>query len=364
MLERATCPRPHIGESLPPSILPVLDQLGLRDRVESAAFLRPDRSLVQWGTRGKFVKFVPNERGFQVDRDRFDALLLAAAYDAGVQVIQRSGVARVDTATDGPPIARVTDGTAVQARFLVDAAGRTGVLPRKRRRMAPSTAALYAYWADVPLQGSETRVEAGASAWYWGAPLPSGLFNATVFVDARRCRALSTAARDTLYRALLGESALLSGCLRGRAMGPLRVCDATAFADDCPVTGATILAGEAAFAIDPLSSQGVQIAMTCGVEAAAVVHTTLHVPQQAALAQRFYRERVRETAIRHAALARDAYATADLAQQSPFWSARSVAETAGPHASPLRPVCAPEVVVLSPLARLEPVACARRRRHS
>jgi flavin-dependent dehydrogenase len=44
VVERAAFPRAHIGESLPASVLPLLDVLGVRERVERAGFLRPAKS--------------------------------------------------------------------------------------------------------------------------------------------------------------------------------------------------------------------------------------------------------------------------------------------------------------------------------
>jgi flavin-dependent dehydrogenase len=354
LIERAEFPRPHVGESLPPSILPVLDQLGVRDRVEAAGFLRPDRSLTRWGARTDVATFGQDRRGFQVDRDRFDALLLEAARDAGVSVLQPAAVDRVRRDHDGLPVASLRGGNSVRAQFLIDATGRAGVLPRKRRRNLPPTAAIYAYWTNTPLAGTETRVEASPSAWYWGAPLASGAFAAAAFVAAERCRTLSAGQREHFYQALLDQSVLLAPCLRGTRLGPVRVCDAAPFVDEEPVGDRVLKIGEAAFAIDPLSSQGVQVAMVSGIVAAAVVHTTLCMPDCTALAQQFYRERVRDAAERHAQLAGDAYRSAGFEKVNLFWGPRAAA--AYPTDSLERPARAAQpisIVSLSPLVQLE-----------
>jgi flavin-dependent dehydrogenase len=353
LVERAPFPRAHVGESLPPSIIPILDATGMRDRVEAAGFLRPDRALIRWGARGGAVRSDANQPGFQVDRDRFDALLLDAARESGVSVLQPTAVVRV-AAGPGGCTALLRDRSVVRARFFVDATGRAGVLPRARRRTAPATAALYAYWTAAPLEGSETRVEAGESAWYWGAPLPAGTFNATVFVEARRCRGLTAPARDELYRDLLARSTLLASCLRGRLLGPVRVCDASPFVDEQPVTATTLKTGEAALAIDPLSSQGVQVAMAGAMKAAAVAHTIVHLPNRVDVARRFYSEGIAEASSRHATLSFEAYASAGRGGHGTFWSERT--GTGDPEHLTLRRRIAglPRRVVLSPLARLEP----------
>ena len=71
--EQAQFPRRHIGESLPPAILTVLDQLNLRDRIEAAGFLRPCGSIVKWGDGAPTYRKVSGSAGFQVDRAQFQA---------------------------------------------------------------------------------------------------------------------------------------------------------------------------------------------------------------------------------------------------------------------------------------------------
>src|SRR5262249_41421871 len=154
LVDRGRFQRRHATQSLPPSILPLLGQLGLRDRIEDAGFRRPDRSLIRWGASGAFAKDASPECGFLVDRDRFDTVLLAARRDAGVRVLQPATVVRVES-SDGGSSACLRDGTRVRARFLVDAAGRSGVLPRGRVLTPLSTMALYAYWDDSAIDGGE-----------------------------------------------------------------------------------------------------------------------------------------------------------------------------------------------------------------
>ncbi|HJZ75393.1 MAG TPA: NAD(P)/FAD-dependent oxidoreductase [Vicinamibacterales bacterium] len=351
LVDRGRFQRRHATQSLPPSILPLLGQLGLRDRIEDAGFRRPDRSLIRWGASGAFAKDASPECGFLVDRDRFDTVLLDAARDAGVRVLQPATVVRVES-SDGGSSACLRDGTRVRARFLVDAAGRSGVLPRGRVLTPLSTMALYAYWDDSAIDGGEPRIESGESAWYWGALLRSGVFCATVFVDGRRCRGLTRPAREAFYHDLIRESTLLAPCVRGRLLGPVRACDASPFVDARPVADSTIKVGEAAFAVDPLSSQGVQIAMRSALHAAAVVHTSVHLPDRAALARRFYRERIADAAAHHATLTCRAYAAAGASEANEFWSARS-AELRGRSAPALRADTVADAVVLSPLARVQ-----------
>src|SRR5262249_41828700 len=171
--------------------------------IERAGFLRTHRVLLHWATVQRVDPPPDAPRGFQVDRGRFDQLLLNAARQAGVRVLLPASPRRAVCTQDGIWQIRIaTEGNAhlVRTRFLVDAAGKSGYLRGERQRTAPTTLALFAYWNGVPFDGSETRVEDGAGGWYWGAPLPDGTFNATVFLDPERYREAGQGGLETLYR--------------------------------------------------------------------------------------------------------------------------------------------------------------------
>jgi len=348
LVERAPRGRPHVGESLPPSVLPWLDQLGVRGAVEAAGFLRPRGALVQWdgGLRDSSDE-AGGEPGFQVDRARFDALLLEAAGAAGANVLH--GIPALTPLREAQGVrVPLADGRVVLARWLVQATGR-----RAGEHAGVRTAALYAYWDGHGIADPRTRVEAGDEAWYWGAPLPNGSFNATVFVDAARCTGMDPVHREAWYRALLAQSRLLAPCLQGRPREAVRVCDATPRQDPQPIDERVLKVGEAAFSIDPLSSQGVQAALRSAWQAAACVHTMAHRPESIALAIAFYREQVQAAAARHARLAGGFHAAAARARGTAFWRAR-----AGAAGTEVR--SPPPLPALDALLRLDPTAGWRR----
>jgi len=332
LVERAVSPRAHVGESLPPSILPLLDALGVRDRVEGAGFLRPRGALVRW-TGADVVRRDAPEPGFQVDRALFDALLLRAAGDAGARVVEGAQAGRPRRRGDVWTVPLAGAG-AIEARFVVDATGRRSGLSTSLRRSGVPTGALYGYWRGVDLGGPETRVEASDLAWYWGAPLPDGTINATVFLDAAACAGLRAGRREEAYRAALERSTLLCRVLGGALAGPVRSCDATLLVDAVAAGPGFVRAGEAAFTLDPLSSQGVQAAIGSALAAAAVAHTTLCRPERAALAVTFYEGRQREVLAMHARAASAHYAERAQRSAGGFWSARAgtVSLTAEPRA--------------------------------
>jgi len=80
--------------------------------------------------------------------------------------------------------------------------------------------------------------------------------------------------------------------------------------------------GDAAFAVDPLSGQGIFEAVATGLAAVPVVNTLLRRPQDRSLAEEFYRRRVEETFLRLARAGRDSYRAERRWGDSPFWGER------------------------------------------
>ncbi|MDA1013179.1 MAG: NAD(P)/FAD-dependent oxidoreductase [Planctomycetota bacterium] len=341
LLERESFPRPHIGESLTPGVVPLLDGLGIRARIDAAGFLRPRSTVIRWEDSTDRVREFSGH-GYQVDRGRFDQLLLAAAVDAGVGVVQPALVRQAVCSDSGLWSIHATQtdrGLTIQADFVVDATGRYSQLrlptgssnrPRRRTVLAP-TLALYAYWRSPRETGGSgstssssdscTRVEAGNDEWFWGAPLPDGTFNATVFVDRDRLK-LERGDMTAAYERWLAKSELLRDVISRERVTQVRAVDATC-SRACEVSGPNwIKVGEAAYTLDPLSSQGVQSAIRTGLQAAAVVHTSLVQPENKGICQDFYRARVNESVSSHQAFATEFYDRVHDTRVESFWTRR------------------------------------------
>ncbi|MGH8965511.1 MAG: NAD(P)/FAD-dependent oxidoreductase, partial [Actinomycetes bacterium] len=104
-----------------------------------------------------------------------------------------------------------------------------------------------------------------------------------------------------------------------------------------------IRVGEAAFAIDPLSSSGVQTAIQTGLAAAAAVHSVLAPDGDTHAALTYYTDHQRYSVQRHAATAAARYAEHRLHADAAFWRRRS-AGTA--------PVPSPRIAALADLLPL------------
>jgi 2-polyprenyl-6-methoxyphenol hydroxylase-like FAD-dependent oxidoreductase len=316
-VEKALFPRRHIGESLTGGLVPLLQTLGLQSEVDAVGFLSSDWASVHWAGEHRRVRL--DRGGLQVDRAGFDEVLLRAARAMpNVRLYQPSRILE-RTYENGCWRIQLDTGESLSSNYLADAAGRARLLGGKKRPIGTPTLALYAYWKGVTTcEDGDTLVEAGPSAWFWGAPLPGGEFNATVFVDRdRTCEAGQ-------YVELLKQSSLIWPRVRNAALvTTVRICDATPFADETPVTHRYVNTGDAALSIDPLSSQGVQTAIGISLHAAVVLNTMLDKSGDADLAMEFYRSRLKDSACFHSAAStrfyRDQYASCG----SEFWRKRA-----------------------------------------
>lgn len=363
LIERSRFPRQRLGESLTPGVMPMLLAAGCAAVIEAERFPRVRTVTVRWD-EAEQVRQDPRAQGMLVDRGVFDAALLARAAAIGVRVLQPASVRDVVAPSahrGGSAETRTFAGTGVgnnrearmvadtwrltvettdglrefRAAFLADATGRTARLGGRRRLTGHRTMAVYGYWAGTHLP-TEPRIEAGEREWYWGVPIPGGRYNTLVFVDVERLREEPTWSLDDRLRALLAVSTLGEAVRGAHLRAPARAADATPYVSEDPVGSHFIRLGDAALALDPLSSSGVQKAIQTALSGAIVANTLLRRPERADAALRFYRDALHDAAQRHWRWAAGHYATAAVRRRDPFWTVRAgdaVAPTINPETS-------------------------------
>ncbi|MFP5282065.1 MAG: NAD(P)/FAD-dependent oxidoreductase [Actinomycetes bacterium] len=355
LVEQRPFPRDHVGESLSPGFWPLLGSVGLpRSAVEDIGV--PVRmASIRW--RSPEEELTAVDGGLTVDRAAFDARLLDHARASGVEVVTGRARRPARTSTGW----RLSIGSAsIEASMLADATGRVALLGGRRIRTAPRTLALHARWRpDRVPDAPQTRVCALADGWAWCARLPGGDVRAMIFVDPDR---LGSGGHEPgrLFRRLVGSvdapGPLLADLPEGTAVG---VCDASSYRLDEVVTPDSVRVGEAAFAIDPLSSCGVQTAVQSGLAAAATIHTLLSPDGDRAAALEYYADLVHACVRHHRATAGGLYAEHDRFADRRFWRDRSgSAAPVPPVASRLKPAeLLPFPVRLRSPAELRVVAC-------
>src|SRR5438034_8163551 len=136
LIEKEVFPRYHIGESLLPSCLEILDLIGAREKVEAYGFQRKDGGFFEWGRDSWVLNFekLHHPYSFQVVRSEFDHLLLEHAKSQGVQVFEGIEVQSLSFDGDRPrsatwaSVAEKQETGEISFDFLVDASGRAGIM--------------------------------------------------------------------------------------------------------------------------------------------------------------------------------------------------------------------------------------------
>jgi clorobiocin biosynthesis protein Clo-hal len=205
ILEKFPGPRHHIGESLLPGIVPILKEMGVFEKIDSAGFPRKIGANYIWG-RGREVwendfndvnvKEMIERRGgiperieyaWQVRRSQYDEILLQHAQEAGVDV-WRGAAATEPIEKDGRIVGvkvRDAEGRTVSLKcgFLADCSGQNGFLSRFRkvREYNPDlkNVAAYAYYKGAPWKyrynGHQDKTKifvcSTECGWFWYIPI-------------------------------------------------------------------------------------------------------------------------------------------------------------------------------------------------
>lgn len=157
LLEKASHPRPQVGESLIPHVWKYADQTGASPLIEREGFVAKAGGITVWN--GKISRIAFSEFGFtrpalHVERDVFDELLLKHAESLGVKVFQQIAVREADLSLNHPQVKyldrRGGDGNegSIDCRFVIDASGSSAVLAGqfKSKRLVDSRMRFLSLW--------------------------------------------------------------------------------------------------------------------------------------------------------------------------------------------------------------------------
>lgn len=277
LLEKDAHPRFHIGESLLPGNLPILEQLGVLSAVQDmgvykpgADFTAPDGT-VQFFPFNRALGNTP-EHAFQVRRSEFDALLFNNAAQHGVQTLSKHTVLEARPQGKGHQV-RYTDDQGHErhghARLVIDASGRDGLIARQKKWRTPSqrhaSAALFGHFHNVTRREGELNGNISVywfeHGWVWMIPLRDNIMSigAVCWPEYLRTRRtdLETFLRDILNGIPGAAERMTHATLDGEvnATGNYSYQARTLYDDGL------LLVGDAYAFIDPVFSSGVYLAM-------------------------------------------------------------------------------------------------------
>lgn len=258
LVERASFPREHPGETLHPGIEPLLQKLGVIEPVLTMGFLRHLGTWVHWEDGLQFVPFGQDEqgpwRGFQAWRADFDTILLDQAKALGVEVLQpcRASQLMVD---QGRVLGVVTSKGALPASFVIDAAGGQHWLAHQLglgiESYVPPLTVHYGYAEGAcPQRDEAPAIVADRQGWTWTARIRPQFYQWTrlMFTEGQ----LAKAWMPPEFEDLTPKRSICKADVTWR-----RVIEPAGFG--------YFITGDAFSVLDPASSHGVLKAMMSGM---------------------------------------------------------------------------------------------------
>lgn len=285
--ERAAAPTLRVGETLPPRIRLVLEQLGVWDEFSAADHIPSVGNRSTWGAADPvdhdFI-FNPYGAGWHIDRQRFDEMFRRAATRAGATVVPGLTLIGSTPTVDGGwrlEFSGLAERAALNARFVVDASGRASAFARRcgsARRVIDRLVGVVGYFELAPSSKTEpgarvTLVEAAEHGWWYSALLPEGKLVAVYMTDADVATARQ-AGTEAGWMTLIRQTEQTRARIEVsdyRLTAVPRIVSAHSSCLTTVASSSWLAVGDAAATYDPLSSQGIATALSTALEAATAI---------------------------------------------------------------------------------------------
>jgi flavin-dependent dehydrogenase len=306
LAEKDHHPRFHIGESLLPHNLPLLDRLGVRAEVETSAMRKHGIEFVS-PYHGKTVRYdfanALDKRfpySFQVRRSTFDHILLKNAAAKGTEVIEGCRVTAIEFPADGDAriTARDEDGRTRQwtAGFVVDASGRDALVASqlgvKERNPRNNSAAIFGHFTGARRLAG--KAEGNISivwfdhGWFWFIPLSDGTTSIGAVCPAAFFKNRGTDL-TSFFMSIIAACPEIADRLKNAALvGNVTATGNYSYGAKAASGAKHILVGDACAFIDPVFSTGVYLAMTSAFAGAKAVEACLAAPARSKRVLRRY----------------------------------------------------------------------------
>ncbi|MBE1489193.1 NAD(P)/FAD-dependent oxidoreductase [Plantactinospora soyae] len=309
VFESAVFPREHVGESLVPAVIPVMNDIGVTPKIEAAGFprkygaawtsadTRPTSTLdFDAASHGFGVAEIAYEERDQagvdriytwhVDRAQFDQILLKHAESLGAKVFQGVRVNRVDFDDPDRPVLQAGIGrttTPIPVRMVVDASGRHTQLGSQLKLKVPDPVfnqyAIHTWFEGLD-RASLARDPAQAdyihvhflpleATWVWQIPITDTITSIGVVTQKARFKAAKDDLETFFWDSVGSRPDLLKGLQEAERVRPFKSEGDYSYGMRQIAGDGMVLIGDAARFVDPIFSSGVSVAMNSARFAAA-----------------------------------------------------------------------------------------------
>lgn len=299
MVEKDHHPRFHIGESLLPQNLPLLERLGLLEDIKRIGLFKPGAEFTSpW--HNKTVTFDFSEaldnsvsNAYQVRRSEFDEILFRHAAKKGAKTKEGCKVTQVNFQPDGSSLIAIKEEGGEEAnwhaRFFVDASGRDTLLGNKfaikHKNPKHNSAALYGHFTGA--RRNTGTAEGNISifwfdhGWFWFIPLADGVTSIGAVCWPYYLKTRKTDPSQFLLETIALCPPLAERLTQAKLTGPATATGNYSYRSERMSGKGYVMLGDAYAFIDPIFSAGVLVAMQSAFLGADVVESALREPARA-----------------------------------------------------------------------------------
>jgi flavin-dependent dehydrogenase len=280
VLEKDHHPRFHIGESLLPMNLPILERLGVLEEVKAIGVPKfgADFTLANSRSRHQTFNFrialgTSPDHAFEVRRSEFDQILFENCKHTGAHALEGMQVRKVEATGGGAHRIQATDMAGElhvwETKFLVDASGRDTFLSSangwKKRNPKHASAAIFSHFRGV---GRRSGKEQGNISiywfdhgWIWMIPLGDDVMSIGAVCYPEYLRKRIGSLDEFLLSTLESLEETRSRIINAELIMPVQATGNYSYLSDRMLGPGYLMIGDAFAFVDPVFSSGVYLAM-------------------------------------------------------------------------------------------------------
>jgi FADH2-dependent halogenase len=310
VLEKEHFPRFHIGESLLPYNRRLFEEMGVLDTLEAAGFPKKFGAQFHIGNGSKSLKlvfrngcFTREHSAFQVERARFDDILLKHARSSGADV--REGWTVTDYSCQNGSVtvqAKPQSGAAetFEGSFLIDASGRVNFTGNAERLRVVhpklKKLAVFGHFEGVRLdEGAprgDTVIVRLENKWFWLIPVSREKTSVGCVMDQEEFARTKGTPADVFSRLWQASTDMRERMKDARLVNTIQTTSDFSYYNRKLVGHRLLRVGDAAGFMDPIFSAGVYLAMYSGRLASQIVLEALKAGTDGRRALKAYEKRV------------------------------------------------------------------------
>ena len=270
-------PKLTVGESLIPSVIPILRKLGIEDRVASIGLRKPGVTFkLNEGDDINFT-FAPVGRcglptyAYNVPRFEFDKILNDRAVEVGAVRVPIKAEVKVTHPNQiqltSETLARAPSLNGQQPELLVDATGRSRLSARilniATRTGPRKDVAYFAHFENCIQEGPLGQVLIGRmkNGWCWRIPLP-GRLSIGIVLNHDAAAALGDSAEERLISAIKSDPSLNAISVNAKRVTDVAVYSNYQLISEQGHGPGWVMIGDAFGFVDPMLSPGMHLALS------------------------------------------------------------------------------------------------------